>query len=75
MLLSNCAILGKRKSAFIKNQELSNDQFKMTNITNKFLLTGDKFMSELHLKQPGFTYSACEPFTKHHERIQKCREM
>ena len=47
----------------------------MTNITNKFLLTGDKFMSELHLKQPGFTYSACGPFTKHHERIQKCREM
>ena len=75
MLLSNCAILGKRESAFIKNQELSNDQFKMTNITNKFLLTGDKFMSELHLKQPGFTYSACGPFTKHHERIQKCREM
>ena len=75
MLLSNCAILGKGKSAFIKNQELSNDQFKMTNITNKFLLTGDKFMSELHLKQPGFTYSACGPFTKHHERIQKCREM
>ena len=75
MLLSNCAILGKRKSTFIKNQELPNDQFKMTNITNKFLLTGDKFMSELHLKQPGFTYSACGPFTKHHERIQKCREM
>ena len=75
MLLSNCAILGKRKSTFIKNQELPNDQFKMTNITNKFLLTGDKFISELHLKQPGFTYSACGPFTKHHERIQKCREM
>ena len=75
MLLSNCAILGKRKSTFITNQELSNDQFKMINITNKFLLTGDKFMSELHLKQPGFTYSACGPFTKHHERIQKCREM
>ena len=75
MLLSNCAILGKRKSTFIKNQELPNDQFKMTNITNKFLLTGDIFISELHLKQPGFTYSACGPFTKHHERIQKCREM
>ena len=75
MLLSNCAILGKRKSTFIKNQELSNDQFKMINITNKFLLTGDKFMSELHLKQPGFTNSACGPFTKHHKRIQKYREM
>ena len=31
-------------------------------------------MPELHLKQPGFTYSACGPFTKHHERIQKFRE-
>ena len=36
-------------------------------------MTGDKFMPELHLKQPGFTYSACGPFTKH-ERIQKFRE-
>ena len=37
-------------------------------------MTGDKFMSELHLKLPGFTYSACGPFTKHRERIQKFRE-
>ena len=41
---------------------------------NKFLLTGDKFIPQLHLKQPEFTYSACEPFTKHRERIQKFRE-
>ena len=47
---------------------------KMNAIINKFLLTGDKFMPELHLKQPGFTYSACGPFTKHRERIQKFRE-
>ena len=46
----------------------------MNKINNKFLLTGDKFMPELHLKQPGFTYTACEPFTKHPERIQKLRE-
>ena len=46
----------------------------MTKIINKFLLTGDKLMPELHLKQPGFTYSACGPFTKHRERIQKFRE-
>ena len=45
-----------------------NDQFKI-NIIVKFLLTGDKFMPELNLKQPGFTYSACEPFNKHCERI------
>ena len=31
-------------------------------------------MAELHLKQPGFTYRACEPFTKHHGRIKKFRE-
>ena len=49
--------------------------FKMNKIINKFLLTGDKFMTELNLKQPGFTYSACEPFTKHRERIQTFREI
>ena len=37
-------------------------------------MTGDKFMPELHLKQPGFTYMACVSFTKHPERIQKFRE-
>ena len=46
----------------------------MNKIINKFLLTGDKFMPELHLKQPGFTYCACGPFTKHCERIQEFRE-
>ena len=35
----------------------------MNEIVNKFLLA-DKFMPEVHLKQPGFTFSACEPFTK-----------
>ena len=43
----------------------------MNEIVNKFLLAGDKFMPEMHLKQPGFTYSACGPFTKDKERIQK----
>ena len=36
----------------------------MNEIVNKFLLAGDKFMPEMHLKQTGFTYSACGPFTK-----------
>ena len=31
-------------------------------------------MPEQHLKEPGFTYSACGPFTKYCERIQKFRE-
>ena len=40
----------------------------MNEIVNKFLLVGDKFIPEMHLKQPGFTYSACGPFTKNKER-------
>ena len=43
----------------------------MNEIVNKFLLVGDKFMPEMHLKQPGFTYSACGLFTKNKERIEK----
>ena len=43
----------------------------MDEIVNKFLLAGDTFMPEMHLKQPGFTYSACGPFTKNKETIQK----
>ena len=43
----------------------------MNEIVNKFLLAGDKFMSEMHLRQPEFTYIACAPFTKNKQRIQK----
>ena len=46
----------------------------MNEIVNKFLLTGDKFIPELHLKQPGHVYSACGPFTKHCEKTLKFRE-
>ena len=46
----------------------------MNETINKFLLAGDKFMPEMHLKQPGFTYSVCGPFTKNKERIQKFNE-
>ena len=46
----------------------------MNDIINKFLLTGDKFLPEMHLRQPGFTYSACGPFTKNKERIQKFKQ-
>ena len=46
----------------------------MNEIVNKFLWAGDKFMPEMHLKQPGFTHSACGPFTKNKERIQKFKE-
>ena len=44
---------------------------KMNEIVNKFLLVGDKFIPEMHLKPPGFTYSACGPSTKNKERIEK----
>ena len=43
----------------------------MNEIVNKFLLVVDKYMPEVHFKQPGFTYSACGPFTKNKERIEK----
>ena len=43
----------------------------MNNVINKFLLAGDKFMPEMHLRQPQFVYSACGPFTRHKERIKE----
>ena len=46
----------------------------MSNTINKLLLAGDKFMPEIHLRQPQFIYSACGPFTKHEQRIQKFKE-
>ena len=46
----------------------------MNDIINKFLLEGDKFMPGMHLRQPQFTHSACGPFTKDKERIEKFKE-
>ena len=43
----------------------------MNEIVNKLLLVGNKFMPEMHLKKPGFAYSACGLFTKNKERIEK----
>ena len=45
----------------------------MNKIVNKFLSTGDKFIPELHLRHPEFTYCTCRPFTNHRQRIQKFR--
>ena len=47
----------------------------MNDIINKFLLAGDKFMPEMHLRRPGFTCSACGPFTKSKKRIQKFKQI
>ena len=46
----------------------------MNNIINKFLLAGDKFMPEMHLRQPQFVYSACGPFTRHEETIKNFKQ-
>ena len=46
----------------------------MNNIINTFLLAGDKFMPEMHLRQPEFVYSACGPFTRHKEIIKKFKQ-
>ena len=46
----------------------------MNEIVNKFLLAGGKFMPEMHLIQPRFTYSACNPFTKNKESIKKLKK-
>ena len=47
----------------------------MNKIIKKHVLNGGKCMSELHLKQQGFTYSACELFIKHRVRIKKFVEI
>ena len=46
----------------------------MNEIFNKLLLAGDKFMPEMHVRPPEYVYSACGPFTKNKERIQKFKE-
>ena len=46
----------------------------MNEIVNTFLLAGDKFMPEIHLKQPGFTYSACGPFTKTRKEFKNLKK-
>ena len=43
----------------------------MNEIVNTFFLAGDKCISEMHLRQPGYTFCAYRPFTKNKERIQK----
>ena len=53
---------------------LDNKIINMDNVINKFLLAGDKFMPEMHLRQPQFVHSACGPFTRHKERIKKFKQ-
>ena len=51
-----------------------NAVINMNEIFNKSLLAVDKFMTEMHLKQPEFTYSASRSFSKKKERTQKVKE-
>ena len=53
---------------------LDNKIINMKNVINKFLLADNKFMPEMHLRQPQFVYSACGPFTRHKERIKKFKQ-
>ena len=80
IMQSKCPVCGIKKSRFVKEQEakgllrnlgLKTPLSKMDEIVNTFLLVGNKFMPEMHLKQPGFTYSVCGLFTKNKERIEK----
>ena len=65
-------LLPKTKNSSILSIEILS--FKMNKIINKFLLTRDKCMPELLVKQQGFTCIACELFTKYPKRTQKFRE-
>ena len=90
MMLSRCSICNNKKSTFISQGSglfdslgLNTPQNRMknalwnanmNNVINKFLLAGDKFMPEMHLRQPRFVYSACGPFTRHKERTKKIKQ-
>ena len=49
-------------------------RYKINEIINKFSLAGNKLIHEMHLRQPGFTYRACGPFTKNTEKRQESKE-
>ena len=61
-------------SSFIMSIQQNDTTYKMNEIVNKFLLTGDKFMTDMHLRQPGFSYNACGQFTENKEKIEKFKE-
>ena len=66
-----CVLLLDKKIINMNNVATPN---ATTCIINKFVLAGDKFMPEVHLRQPQFVYSACGPFTRHRERIRKLKQ-
>ena len=65
-------LIDKITCTYIRSKELvPSALINMNNVINKFSLAGDKFMPEMHLRQPQFVYSACGPFTRHKERIKE----
>ena len=80
MFLLKCAVFESKKSKFVKKQEAKRLLCKLTGIKvpvlnaspmaniflKKYQMNGivNKILSEMHLKQPGFRYSACGPFNK-----------
>ena len=67
----NAILLNAFFIEYVSKDTSCKQRIKMNETVNRFLLVGDKFMPEMHLKQPGFTYRACGPFTKDKERIEK----
>ena len=49
-------------------------EYKMNEIVNNFLLAGDKLLPEMHLRQSGFTYHACGPFTKTNKEYKNIKK-
>ena len=80
MLLSKCSVCNSKKSKFLKflcQVLFCFKKYKLDRIINKFLSAGDlyqKFIQEIHFRQPGFTQSACGPFTNNKVRIKKIKE-
>ena len=86
MLLSKCEVCVSKKLKFIKVQEANGSLTSLGKKTplrkisllgffcNKFLLARDTFMTEMHLRKPGFTYSACGLFIKSNKKMQKVKE-
>ena len=77
MYLLKCAECDSKKSKFVRISLsrpsfiliVSKTRYKINNIVSKFLLAGDKLIPKMHLRQSGFTYSACGPFAKNKEKI------
>ena len=60
-------------SIFLKSIKQVNTGCDLNKIVNNFLLSGEEFMPEMHLRHQGFTYSACGPFKKSKGRTQELK--